>query len=190
MIDDGRRYLARTSEQFDVITLDPPPPVEAAGSSMLYSMEFYAAVRRRLSPGGILQTWLPAGDAADRASVAKTLKESFPYVRVYYSVVRPGEHFLASTQPIPNWTAEQLVRHMPPRAVADMMEWGPQPTPEQQFAVVLDSEFPVAQMFAEAPNAPPLQDDRPVNEYYVPRQSMAALTNRLEPGVHAETKDP
>src|SRR5262249_33525458 len=33
VIDDGRRYLRRTARQFDVITLDPPPPVEAAGSS-------------------------------------------------------------------------------------------------------------------------------------------------------------
>ena len=37
VIDDGRRFLERSSEQFDVITIDPPPPVEAAGSSLLYS---------------------------------------------------------------------------------------------------------------------------------------------------------
>ena len=41
VIDDGRRYLERTREQYDVITLDPPPPVEAAGSSLLYTKEFY-----------------------------------------------------------------------------------------------------------------------------------------------------
>jgi hypothetical protein len=151
----------------------------------LYSTEFYAAVRRRLSPTGILQTWLPAGDATDRAAVAKALKESFPYVRVYYSVVRPGEHFLASMRPIPDWTPEQLVSHMPKSAIADMMEWGPQPTPEKQFAVVLESEFPIDQMIAEAPNAPPLQDDRPVNEYYVLRQSVPGLTSRLDPKVQA-----
>ncbi|HTD54605.1 MAG TPA: fused MFS/spermidine synthase [Silvibacterium sp.] len=193
VIDDGRRYLSRTQEQFDVITLDPPPPVEAAGSSMLYSTEFYAAVRRRLTPTGILQTWLPAGDATDRAAVAKALKESFPYVRVYFSLTHgrvpsvkyDGEHFLASMRPIPDWTPEQLVSHMPKSAVADMMEWGPQPTPEKQFAVVLESEFPIDQMIAEAPNAPPLQDDRPVNEYYVLRQSVPGLTSRLDPGVQA-----
>ena len=28
VIDDGRRYLERTSEQYDVVTIDPPPPVE------------------------------------------------------------------------------------------------------------------------------------------------------------------
>ena len=37
VIDDGRRYLERTRDQYDVIVIDPPPPVEAAGSSLLYS---------------------------------------------------------------------------------------------------------------------------------------------------------
>ena len=35
VIDDGRRFLRRTEKKFDLITIDPPPPVEAAGSSLL-----------------------------------------------------------------------------------------------------------------------------------------------------------
>src|SRR4029077_1624926 len=50
VIDDGRRYLERTDEQYDIVTLDPPPPVQAAGTSLLYSTEFYEAIRRRLRP--------------------------------------------------------------------------------------------------------------------------------------------
>ena len=86
VIDDGRRYLERTSAQYDVITIDPPPPVEAAGSSLLYSKEFYATINRRLRSGGILQQWLPYGDAVVQASVARALKESFRYVRVFHPV--------------------------------------------------------------------------------------------------------
>src|SRR5204862_2511986 len=41
LIDDGRRYLMRTRDKFDVNIIDPPPPIEAAGSSLLYSKEFY-----------------------------------------------------------------------------------------------------------------------------------------------------
>src|SRR5205823_2957568 len=37
VIDDGRRFLKRTSAMFDVVVTDPPPPIEAAGSSLLYS---------------------------------------------------------------------------------------------------------------------------------------------------------
>lgn len=168
VIDDGRRYLERMPQQYDVITIDPPPPVEAAGSSLLYSKEFYGIVRQRLRPGGILQQWLPPkGDAFVRASVARALKESFPYVRVFPSVEGSGFHFLASTRPIPSRTAEQLVSRMPNPAIADMMEWGPEPSPERQFAVVLDGELSLDQIIAQAPDAPALRDDRPVNEYFL-----------------------
>ncbi len=60
--DDGRAFLERTVEQYDVITTDPPPPVEAAGSSLLYSKEFYAIAKPHLREGGILQQWFPGGD--------------------------------------------------------------------------------------------------------------------------------
>ena len=64
VVDDGRRYLMRTEKRFDVITIDPPPPVEAAGSSLLYSVEMYALIKQRLKDGGILQQWLPGGETA------------------------------------------------------------------------------------------------------------------------------
>lgn len=177
VIDDGRRYLERTTEQYDVITIDPPPPVEAAGSSMLYSKEFYSTVKLRLRPDGILQTWLPGGDDMTRSAVARALKESFPYVRAFGSVAGWGNHFLASDQPIPEWTAQQLVQHMPPKAAADMMEWGPAPTPEKQFEDFLSTETSLDQMIALAPNAPALQDDRPVNEYFVLRRLFPRMVN-------------
>jgi len=166
-IDDGRRYLERMPQQYDVITIDPPPPVEAAGSSLLYSEQFYGIVKRRLRPGGILQQWLPRSDPYVRASVARALKESFPYVRVFPAVEGAGVHFLASALPIPSHTAEQLLSRMPASAIKDMMEWGPEPNPERQLAIVLDRELSLDQIIAQAPDAPALKDDRPVNEYFL-----------------------
>ena len=172
VIDDGRRYLDRTNQQFDVITIDPPPPVEAAGSSLLYSEEFYTVVKRRLRPDGIFQQWLPYGEPVIVASVTKALQESFPYVRAYHSIEGWGEHFLASRRPIPDYEAGELLRRMPPKAVADMMEWGPAPTPEQELATVLHRELRVSDLIALAPQAPPMHDDRPMNEYYVLRRDL------------------
>jgi spermidine synthase len=170
VIDDGRRYLERTPAQYDVITIDPPPPVEAAGSSLLYSKEFYATIDRRLRPGGILQQWLPYGDTVVQASVARALKESFPYVRVFHSVEGAGFHFLASNQPLPDRTPAELAGRLSPRAAADLVEWGPEPTPELEFASVLHKELSLDQMIAQAPKSPALQDDRPENEYYILRR--------------------
>ena len=170
VIDDGRRYLERTSEQYDVVTIDPPPPVEAAGTSLLYSKEFYSTIKRRLTPGGIVQQWLPQwGDTVVQAAVARALKESFPYVRAFHSLDNKGLHFLASDRPIIPRTARQLAERMPTKAARDMIEWGPEASAEGQFSILLDRELPVDQLIAGAPRAPALQDDRPENEYYLLR---------------------
>jgi spermidine synthase len=170
VIDDGRRYLERTSQQYDVITIDPPPPVEAAGSSLLYSEDFYAVVRQRLRPGGILQQWIPYGDAEDLAAVALALRRSFPSVRVFRSVTDLGFHFLASDRLLPQRTENELAQRLPARAAADLVEWGPQRSAEEQFAKILHNEVPIDQLIAPAPATPALSDDRPINEYYALRR--------------------
>jgi len=170
VIDDGRSYLERSSALYDVITIDPPPPVEAAGSSLLYSSEFYATVRQHLRAGGILQQWLPAGDSAVTSSVARALVESFPYVRAFNSLEGWGVHFLASMTPIPRLSATELAGRLPASAARDLIEWGPGSTPQEQFEIVLSHELSVASLADEDPNVPALQDDHPVNEYFILRR--------------------
>ena len=172
VIDDGRRYLERSSEQYDVITIDPPPPVEAAGTSLLYSKEFYAVIRRRLVPGGILQQWLPSGDSVVKAAVVRALQESFPYVRLFRALDGKGFHFLASNQPIVLRTSHELAERLPARAVQDLVEWGPEATPEGQFAIILNRELTLDQMTSDAPTVPALTDNRPENEYYLLRRNL------------------
>ncbi len=87
-----------------------------------------------------------------------------------------------ATSPIPGWTPQQLVDHMLAKARADMMEWGTEPTPTQEFAAVLNTEFPIDQMMAEAPNASALQDGRPVNEYYALRRMPHGLASANQSG--------
>jgi hypothetical protein len=164
--DDGRRFLERTSETFDSIIVDPPPPVPAAGSSLLYSKEFYVLVKEHLRPGGIFQQWLPGGDAATQAAVARALKDSFPYVRVFGYASVPGLHYLCSMTPIPVRRPEELVTRMPAKALADLVEWGPYRTPEGQFGLLRPNRDTLDSLIALSPDTPALQDDRPVNEYY------------------------
>jgi spermidine synthase len=173
IIDDGRRYLERTTDQYDVITIDPPPPIEAAGSSLLYSKEFLLTVKHHLRPGGILQLWLPGGDAVVEASITRAVTESFPYVRVFHGFEGWGYHFIASDDPILNRTPAQLAQHMPDQAVEDLTEWGPQPTAEREFAIILNRELSLDRMIAKAPDAPALRDDWPSNEYYALRRQLS-----------------
>ena len=173
VVNDGRFFLERSPAQYDVIVLDPPPPVEAAASGLLYLKEFYAIAKQHLRPGGILQQWYPAGvdyDAAIPASVARALKESFPYVRVFHSIEHSGFHFLVSDTPIPVYSPATLASHLPPKAVADLVEWGPASSAEDQFGRVVAQEVSLDDVIASAPQAPALKDDLPVNEYYLLRR--------------------
>jgi spermidine synthase len=173
VIDDGRRFLERTNEAFDVIAVDPPPPVEAAGSGMLYSREFYQLARRRLRPGGILQQWFPGGEPVVNAAVTRSIVDSFPHVRMFPSIEGWGYHYLASDAPIPARNAADLARRLPARAAADLVEWFEGVGVEQLMERVLSQEIQPQQVFAAAPSAPALIDDRPINEYFLLRRAFS-----------------
>lgn len=173
VIDDGRRYLEWAAEEYDVITVDPPPPVEAAGSSLLYSRQFYEIAGRRLAPDGILQQWFPGGEAAILVSVARALAEAFPHVRVFRSVEGWGFHFLAGRRPLGELSAPALAERLPPAAVTDLLEWGPQADAPAQFAAVVQREIPIQAVLALAPRMPAVEDDRPTNEYFLLRRTFA-----------------
>jgi spermidine synthase len=179
VIDDGRRFLERSTEQFDVIAIDPPPPIEAAGSSMLYSKEFYAILSQRLRQDGILEQWLPEGDPIVRSAVARALSESFPYVRVFQYYPTWGFQFLAGKQPIPRRTGAELVQRMPAAAVRDIIEWPFEPSAERELDFVLKRETSLSGIIASDPDAVAMQDDRPVNEYVLLRK---LESNRTQPG--------
>ena len=181
IIDDGRRYLDRTPDKFDLITIDPPPPVFAAGSSLLYSTEFYAVAKEHLRAHGILEQWLPAysGDAFLRSSIAQSIKLSFANVRVFRSMEGWGFHFLASDWPIPDRDAQELARRLGVNAARDFVEWGPEATLLGQFNFLLNNEFRLDSIIATSPTAPPLRDDRPTNEYFAARY-VKSLSSRQQ----------
>ncbi len=58
-VEDGRFFLYTTSNRYDLITSEPPPPGNA-GVVNLYSEEYFKLIRKRLNPGGYASYWLPA----------------------------------------------------------------------------------------------------------------------------------
>ena len=178
--DDGRRYLARCTDKYDIVTIDPPPPVYATGSSLLYSEDFYALMKQRLNPGGILQQWLPPeNQSMDNgpilSAVARSLVNSFPHVRVFQSIEGWGYHFLASNEPIQTLSAEQLAAKLPEKAKSDLLEWinHDQSTKETTLVnaiqSVLGRERDINSLLS--PNKSiKINDDHPFNEYFWWRQ--------------------
>jgi spermidine synthase len=168
IIDDGRRYLKRISKKFDVIVVDPPPPTWAAGSSLLYSKEFYALARQHLKPNGILQMWYPGGELVTGQAVVRSIQESFPYVRGFQSVEGWGVHLLASSEPIEQLKANQLAARMPESAKKDLLEWNDSQDAPAYIGLVVNHEVFVPALLNPDPEVQ-ITDDQPYNEYFLLR---------------------
>ncbi|MFC1866919.1 fused MFS/spermidine synthase [Thermodesulfobacteriota bacterium] len=174
VIDDGRRYLSRISEKFDVITIDPPPPIEAAGSSLLYSEEFYELAKKRLKKGGVLQQWFPFGEMEILYAVTRSLVNSFSYVEAYPSVEGWGVHFFASMTPIPKMDIKEMAAKIPPNARRDFLEWYRDKDLKKILHRVFERGSQIESILSENLKIK-ITDNRPYNEYYLLRR----LKNRF-----------
>ncbi len=79
LVADARNHLFATDEQFDVIVGDVFVPWHA-GTGYLYTTEHFAAVSRRLTPGGIFAQWLPGHQlsAEELRMITATFLDVFP----------------------------------------------------------------------------------------------------------------
>jgi len=82
--DDGRNYLFLTDKKFDIITMDPSPPIWSSGTVNLYSKEFFELCREHLTPKGIMCLWFPWQAQEDEVkAVLKAFHHVFPRTHVW-----------------------------------------------------------------------------------------------------------
>jgi spermidine synthase len=98
--NDARSALLLSDKRYDAIVSQPSHPW-GAGSSHLYTREFFTLVRDRLERDGVFVQWIGLSfvDEDLLRSLLATLRSVFPNVRVY----RPspnGVLFLASAAPL------------------------------------------------------------------------------------------
>jgi spermidine synthase len=101
VISDGRNYVELTDRRYDTIVVDPPPPIESAGTGVLYSREFYAAASRRLNAGGVMMEWIPYGQTIDELKAhVRTFADVFPDVTLAFGPGGYGVFMLGSDRPV------------------------------------------------------------------------------------------
>ena len=81
--------------------VDPPPPIETAGVSVISSLEFYQAAKARLNPGGVMMQWIPYGQTLDEfKDHVRTYASVFPHVIIVFGPGGNGLYMLGSNDPI------------------------------------------------------------------------------------------
>jgi spermidine synthase len=104
IIDDARKFVFETSEQFDIIMSDLPTPIEGGPAYQLYTVEFYRRMMARLRPGGIFIAQAGSGSLLQihfHAVLYNTLRQLFKVVRPFYAFVPSFDvpwAFLIATQ--------------------------------------------------------------------------------------------
>ncbi|NUO07350.1 MAG: polyamine aminopropyltransferase [Candidatus Brocadia sp.] len=90
VIEDGRKYLERTKDRFDVIIVDVNDPLEGGPAYMLFTMEFYQIVAERLKKDGIFIVQSGAASVSENesfTSICHTLSKVFPHVFPYVAYI-------------------------------------------------------------------------------------------------------
>jgi spermidine synthase len=90
VIDDARAHILTNPDTYDVITSEPSWPLSASVAP-LFTREFMAAAKSRLTQGGVFCQWLPNYllTDADVRMMYKTMRQVFPRVDVW-AVSQPG----------------------------------------------------------------------------------------------------
>jgi spermidine synthase len=179
-IDDGRNFLLKSREKYDVITMEPMPPA-LAGVSDMYTKEFYDLCKERLNPGGMVSQWVPMYYLTldDMKMLYRTFADAFPHVMVFYHNF--DTFLVGSSQPLrlsPDAFRQRLVSERLTRDLEaiQLLE------PEDLFSAYLMGRDAVV---AFAGDAPLVTDDLPFVEFSAPKAVELSVTATNYLGVTA-----
>jgi spermidine synthase len=115
-IDDGRNFLLRNRTRYDLVTVQLSS-VWIGGTAELYNVEFYEAVRDRLTVGGVFQQWVQLHhiQTKDVARIVATAQEVFPHVTLWVAghqgvVVGSMSELRADAAALRTWSATPRLR--------------------------------------------------------------------------------
>jgi spermidine synthase len=169
-IEDGRNYLMRTDERFDIITADATHPINTS-SWALFTRDFYSLTRQRLADDGVFVQWLPFHDLSsqDFRDIIKTFQSVFPHTSLWYT---GGTHsFLVATpQPLTRAQVLGLDAQIKAAGIADDLGDG-----QKLAGDMLMDEGAVAKY---VDGAQIVSDD---SAFFIPARDMDAILQSFEP---------
>ncbi|SPR96509.1 fused MFS/spermidine synthase [Cupriavidus taiwanensis] len=158
---DGRRELLQSPQQYDLVTLEPPPP-SAAGVANLYSTDFYRLAAARLQPGGLVAQWLPLPTQNDQDTrmLVRSFLDVFPHASLWTTELHEML-LVGSMSPLALDVAQVRARFAQPEVAAALQAVGVRSAAALLATWVTDR----AGLDWYAADAPAVTDDRPRIEY-------------------------
>lgn len=174
IVADGRNHVELTSEAYDVVVVDPPPPIESAGVSVISSLDFYRAAASRLTPGGVMMQWIPYGQSVDelRAHV-RSFAAVFEHAAIAFGPGGNGLYMLGSAEPIELEDASIHSVLARPGVLADLSTAFDAPVAgADEWATLIPTLVWIADdaVASFAGIGPLITDDRPYPEYFLLRR--------------------
>ena len=173
IVADGRNHVELTTDRYDIIVVDPPPPIETAGVSVISSLEFYQAAKARLNPGGVMMQWIPYGQTLDEfKDHVRTYATVFPHVIIVFGPGGNGLFMLGSSDPISFDPASIQAVLSKPGVVQDLSSAADSPVRDQAgWAAEIQSLIWIQgdQVTKFAGSGPLVTDDHPLPEYFLLR---------------------
>ncbi|MFL5681298.1 MAG: fused MFS/spermidine synthase [Chloroflexota bacterium] len=187
IVADGRNHVELTPKRYDVIVTDPPPPIEAAGVSVISSKEYYEAGRDHLTPTGVMMQWMPYGQTLDEFKAhVRTFKSAFPNVLIAFGPGGYGFFMLGSRQPFELRDEDIAAALRRPNVLQDLSTAYDSPeTTEAGWvsrirSLVWISGDDVARF---AGDGPLITDDHPLPEYFLLRRLFGPPSPRVSPAI-------
>ncbi len=163
--NDGRNQLLLSPKQYDVITVDPAPPIWSAGTVNLYSSEFFQLAKSRLTPGGVFCLWFPGGTEEEVRSVLRTFATVFPNGSVWSGPFGWGWYLLGNQHAIDWGRFDQHLAefYQDPVVMADIVQWDQiVATPAKVKAMFM---WTAEEVLAASRQYPIVSDNHPFTEF-------------------------
>jgi spermidine synthase len=122
--NDGRNFLLLSQDKYDIIIVDPSPPIYNAGTVNLYTREFFALCKEHLMPGGVMCLWFPGGGfQEDNLAICKTFNSVFSNMTQWNGPRKWGFYLFGTITPtnVDRSKIEQAFTN--PRLVEDLSEF-------------------------------------------------------------------
>jgi len=123
-VGDGRNFLLMRDKSYDIITIDPSPPIYSAGTVNLYSREFISLCKKRLAPGGVLCLWVPPSYYKKEVRmIMRTFQSVFPHASLWQGPGYPGFYLIGTHHALRVNSARFRQAFQDQKFLTDIKEW-------------------------------------------------------------------